>query len=38
VAPAEFPAGRVKERSMSADTLALVLALLIMLILVARMR
>ena len=38
VAPAESPAGQAKERSMSQDTLALVLALLIILILVARMR
>ena len=37
-APAESPAGRTKELSMSADTLALVLALLIILLLVARMR
>lgn len=36
-APAESPGG-TKERSMSADALALVLALLIILLLVARMR
>jgi len=38
VAPAEYPAGQAMERSMSTDTLALVLALLIILVLVARLR
>jgi len=36
VAPAEFPAGQAKQRSMSQDTLALVLARLIILVLVTR--
>ena len=36
--PAEYPAGQAKEQSVCTDTLALVLALLIILVLVARMR
>lgn len=38
VAPAEYPAGQPKEEAMSTDSLSLVLALLIILVLVARMR